>query len=329
MSSEPTPITRTVLDQRIESEVANLEGDDLVWWCAHRVEPFILPRPGRPPYAAYAVAVSGEITLIFFDSHDAFGRDAPERWEDDLILYGDLADAVRCLATRDSVSRLLVETTSGLLKSRVLERGDSLSKTRAIRILGAIGADAAAAVPQLIEIMTSDAPLGGLEETAVATLVDIGPGAAPAVPRLIEMAELDLKNARGWCLKAFESIGPAASPAVPLLIGLLRREVGVDPDPFYVPMAADALGNIGAIEALPALLETLRETGDPDIAIAVVRAIGKLGPSAGEAGPLLGALAADWPEADRFPENPDIRQCAREALHRIGRSGPASPPGPG
>lgn len=317
-------ITRAALDLRIRSDVANLEGDDLAWWDAHRVEPFIFPRLGLSPYA---VAVSGEITLAFFDDRDAFGRYAPERWEDSLILYRDLAEAVRRLATRDSLSRLFVESTSELLKLGVFERGDFLTKRRVMRALRSFGPDAAAAVPMLIEVLASEKPLGGLEEEAVATLADIGPGAAPAVPRLIEMAELDSANARGWCLKAIESIGSAAAPAVPLLLDLLLRRASVDPDPFYVPMAADALGNIGSNEALPALLEVLRETDDPDVATAVVQAIGKLGLDAAEAEPILDLIAAGHPESARFPDSPEIREAARAALHRIGKSKPIHPPG--
>jgi HEAT repeat protein len=144
-----------------------------------------------------------------------------------------------------------------------------------LEVLAALGSDAAVTVPKLIEIMSEDELLGGLQERAVATLSKIGPKAAPAVLKLIEMAERDTANARGWCIQAFSSIGPAAAPAVPFLIDLLMGRVRIDPDPFYVPMAAHALGNIGAIEALPALLQVLRKTDDADVAHEVVEAIGK------------------------------------------------------
>lgn len=320
MTSETPTITRAALDGRIRSEVANLEGDDLAWWCEHRVEPFILPRFGLAPYA---VAISGEITLVFFDDRDSFGRYAHEPWKEGLILYRDLADVVRCLATRDSMSRVLVETASQLLRLRILDRGDLRTRHRAMQVLGTFGADAAVAVSKLIEILCDEKPLGYLRESAVATLAKIGPAAAPAVPKLIEMAERDTANARGWCLKTFEAIGPAAAPAVPLLIDLLLRRASVDPDPFYVPMAADALGNIGAIEALPALLQVLRETDDPDVANTVVEAIGKLGPEAAEAGPILVVLADESTGANHFSENADVRKSAREALHRIGKPNPS------
>ena len=194
--------------------------------------------------------------------------------------------------------------------------------------MAAFGPDAAVAVPKLIEIISNDGLVGNLQESAVATLSAIGPSAAEAIPKLIEMAENDTANARAWCIQAFSSIGPAATMAVPLLIDLLLTRVSVDPDPFYVPMAADALGNIGAIEALPALFQVLRETDNPDVATASIQSIGKLGPSAAEAGPVLAVLAEAHPEVDRFPDNTAIREAAREALHRVGTPGRLEPPEP-
>jgi len=320
-------ITRKALDERVRGEVANLGAEDLLWWSEHCVEPFVVTRDG---YAHYAVARTGGSPLIFFDRHDSFGQYAEEPWENGLRLYKDLAEAVRCLATRDSMSRLLSETASSLLKMGFLDRGDDGAGilSRALEVLAAFGPDAGVAVLKLIEITSNDDLLGGLQEKAVATLSAIGPGAAQAVPRLIAMAENDTANARGWCLQAFGSIGPAATAAIPLIIDIMLRRVAIDPDPFYVPMAADALGNIGAIEALPALLQVLRETDDPDVAVAAVRAIGKFGPDAAEARPILTILAGGDLEANRFPKHAEIGEAAREALQRVGKSKPVDPPEP-
>jgi PBS lyase HEAT-like repeat len=96
----------------------------------------------------------------------------------------------------------------------------------------------------------------------------------------------------------------------------------------YVDMAADALGNIGAIEALPALLQVLGETDDPDGAHQVVIAIGRLGPEAAEAEPSLVVLALGDPGTNRFCDKADLREAAREALSRIGKPVSAGPPLP-
>jgi HEAT repeat protein len=207
----------------------------------------------------------------------------------------------------------------------VLERGDDLAKDRAMKVLGQIGPDAAIAVPKLMEIMSSEELLGGLQEQAIATLAAIGPAASEAVPKLIEIAAEDHANARGWCIWAFESLGAAAASAVPLLIDILLRRVRVDPDPFYVGMAAGALGEIGAIEALPALLQVLQEAEEPDTLAPVIRAIGKLGPEASEAAPSLVALAHRRPQAECVWQSYDIRGAVREACAQIGKPLPPDP----
>ena len=319
-------ITREALEERIRSEVANLGADALSWWSAHRVEPFVVDRDG---FAHYAIARTCGTPLIYFDRHRSFGQFSEHSWDDGLLLYDDLADAIRCLTTREELSLLLSETASSLLRLGFLDRkvkGLDI-RERTMKVLRAFGPDAAVAVPKLFEIISKDEIRGGLHEDAVVTLATIGPAAAPTLPKLIEMAEHDTANARGWCLQAFESIGPAAASAVPLLIDLLRKRVSFDPDPFYVSLAADALGNIGAIDALPALLQALRETDDPSDAAALVQALGKLGPDAAEAVPSLVDLTGDDRGRNRFHESEDVRQVAREALDRIGRAKSTDPHG--
>jgi HEAT repeat protein len=107
------------------------------------------------------------------------------------------------------------------------------------------------------------------------------------------MAEQDIANVRRWCIIAFGSIGPAAASAVPFLIDLLLKKVCIDPNTFYVSMAAETLGNIGSVEALPSLLLVLRETADPDVASQVAESIGKLGSEDADAESLLLNLVSD------------------------------------
>jgi HEAT repeat protein len=113
-----------------------------------------------------------------------------------------------------------------------------------------------------------------------------------------------------------------------LLIDTLLSRVRVDPDPFYVGMAATALGEIGAIEALPALLQVLREAEDPHVLCEVVRAIGELGPGASEAEPWLIALARSRPRAECVCEPYDISGTVREACARLGKPLPPDAPVP-
>jgi HEAT repeat protein len=315
--SQSNLISRETLDQRIRDEVAALEPDQLSWWIEHRIEPFVVTRDG---HSHYAVTRSDGQPLMFFHRHDLFGQHAEEPWSDTLVLDRNLADSVRRLMANESLSRLLSDTASALLKLGLLDGDDRGGiRRRAMEILAAFGPDAAVAAPRLIELLCQDNSLGILTERTVATLSAIGPAAAPAVPKLIEMAKADTANARGWCIQAFSTIGPPARLAVPLLIDLLLKRIEHDPDAFYVSMAADALGNIQAIESLPALLQVLRETDDADIASSVVRAIGKLGATAIEAVPLLIELSSDHPVRNRFYESADVRRAVEESLRRLQR----------
>jgi len=320
-------ITREALDERVRAGVEGLGAEDLLWWCQHRVEPFTVNAQWHRTY--YAVARTEGTPLVFFDEFDSFGQCSEKRWDDSIRLYKDLADAVRCLAKRESMSRLLSETASNLLRMGFLDRDDKSDVLpRTLAVLAAFGPDAALAAPKLIEIASNDDLLGGLQESAVAALAAIGPSAAQVVPILIAMAENDIANARGWCLQAFISIGPAAKAAVPLVTDILLGRVSVDPDSCYAPMAAEALGNIGAIEALPALLQVLQDTNDPLSACAAAEAIGKFGPDAAEAIPILAALGSGQVEGNRFPDDSEIRVTARQALDRIGKLRPIDPAKP-
>jgi HEAT repeat protein len=232
-------------------------------------------------------------------------------------LYDSLADAIQTLASRESLSRVLEETTANLLHRHLLDRSvDHRTRERALAVLSAIGSDAAAAVPDLVEIIQDDDD--NLLENAVAALDAIGPAAAPAVPRLIEIATADLANARGRSIVCLGSIGPAAAPAVPLLVDVLLRRVPIDPDPWYVGLAASALGHIGAAEAVPALLRVLQETTDPDDANSVIHALARIGPDAVTARPLLEALAKGQLEDVHFPMNDDTQPALREAIRNMG-----------
>ena len=312
MTSKATSITREDLDQRIRSELASFSRDELAWWSAHHITPYLF---SRNDYVHFAVARGADSVLLFFDRPDRFGEYSTDEWWSGLTLFTDLSHAVRCLAMRDSLSNLLKEATSRFLDGGFLDRGVVPIQSRVLEILRAIGPDAAAAVPKLIEISGREDPTWGLQEEAVAALAAIGPKSAEAVPKLIEMAEFDEANSRSRCLHAFGQIGPAAAEAVPWLIDVVLKRASFDPDPFDVAMAANALGNIGAAEALPAFMQVLQETDDSEVALAVVDGIGKLGPQAAEAESLL----ADMAEGRRFAENEFIRRTALTALARIGK----------
>jgi len=97
---KPEFITLEELTEQLDSEGADLTGEDRAWWMSHRVEPFVVTGYGQ---SHYAVAVSGGRALIFFDDEDEFGMGVlgPGGKFDEMGLSGDLVDAVRGLAAQD------------------------------------------------------------------------------------------------------------------------------------------------------------------------------------------------------------------------------------
>ena len=92
--------------------------------------------------------------------------------------------------------------------------------------------------------------------------------------------------------------------AVPLLVTELASNT-----PGARGRAADALGALGpaARDAVPALIGAM--TGDGPVRVEVVRALGRIGPSAAAAGPLLEPLLRDF--------DFELREAAEVALDRI------------
>jgi len=307
---------RRSLDARLLVDEPCLQDDERAWWRAHRVDPFILERSGT---ASLAIATGETFTLVFFGRYDAFGELPARAWDDGLTLYDGLPDAVRKLSAREAAGRLLAGTAGRLVGLDAYGRGGPETKARILNVLRAIGPDAAVAVPLLTAIL--DDPSEPNRDEALATLASIGPAAAPAVPRLIAMAANDDAPTRAWCLEAFRAIGPAAATAVPLILDVLLGRAPFEADSFLVPLAADALGEIGAIEALPALVQVLGEADRPGVACSALVALGKFGTAASCAVPIV----SDWAEGRRTvePADPeadlgdDPRSDAAEALRRI------------
>jgi HEAT repeat protein len=307
----PDATSTRLLGERLPAEEAGLDRESLEWWRAHHVAPTFVEREGRS-FPVVAMAEAGP--LLYFPEHGQFGEFYELRGPG-IVLYDDLAHAVRIIRAREDLGRRLAATAADLADGDLYDRCDSVSRDRILRVLGSLGPDAAVAVPLLRRLLDEPGPH---QEQVVATLGDIGPAAAPAVPRLVAMAESDEANARGWCLRAFAEIGPAAAPAVPLLVDLLLGRAAHDPDPFYIPLAADALGSIGAAEAVPALVEALSQTDQPYAAYAILAALGEIGkPGASGVVPLV----REWAEGRRgvavAEPDPDPREAAKEALLRL------------
>jgi HEAT repeat protein len=200
-------------------------------------------------------------------------------------------------------------------------RGKNASEAerrQAIFVLGCFGPSAHAAVPDLVAAARG----GPLQDVAVDSLVRIGAGAEVTVPYLIE------QFVKEGCehLTGMGSFGvlPGVKKSlvrigVPAVLPLLRILNGPDPD--MRVCAADVLSEMGpsARVAVPWLIRAIeRPVGDDDAEGAViqsslirysVRALGRIGPDAKDAVPLLTRL---------MDEDEDRRFDVMWALNQIG-----------
>ena len=126
------------------------------------------------------------------------------------------------------------------------------------------------AVPGLVKKLQS--PDLYDREYAAALLGELGAEAAEAVPALVEKLNKDPRNTVRYSVAAaLGKIGPAAKPAVPDLIRALQEDAGGG----VQREAATALGLIGDLSATPALKVALEHV-DRDISIAAAGAIKRL-----------------------------------------------------
>jgi HEAT repeat protein len=205
-------------------------------------------------------------------------------------------DAVETLVQIGSDDRLTVEVLSGAL------RHDGLEKI-AISALEKIGPGAAAAVPELANILRSRRYEDLWEDTVVA-LLKIGSTDERTVQVLIEALGND--GLKQVALRALGTIGPAAAAAVPKLTNILR-------DPRHKDVWGDTVGalvQIGSAEGqtVQTLTKALREDGLRRIAVG---ALAKMGPAAAVAVSGLAAIL-------RNPSHKDVWKETVDALVQIG-----------
>ncbi len=199
---------------------------------------------------------------------------------------------------------------------RALDRPDLAVRRRAVFDLGAIGPDAAEAVPALAAILTDD-PDAELRHQAALALVKMSPASEAAVPALARALEQDaVAEVRMDAVIALEGLGTRARPAIPVLIRALKRRANrtnVGTFPFTIQeMAALALGRAtaGTTEGVAVLLEALQGARTASKRRLIARALGEVGAPAREAAPRLRALLDD--------KNREVREAAEEALGKIG-----------
>src|SRR6266516_6841129 len=189
-----------------------------------------------------------------------------------------------------------------------LQDPNPVVRAAAIRLLGCIGTNGAAAVPWLRQYLH---PTNQYAADAAFSLSLLGPVAAPAVPELVELLRVSPGQRRilfSTCF-ALGSIGPTASNAIPVL----RMQLDAETNVYARAFVAKALCQIdsGQNEALDTLMAMAR---DPTNIYprATLRILGEIGPNAKRATPtLLQLLKGD---------EVDIGFAAGSVLWKIGET---------
>jgi hypothetical protein len=166
---------------------------------------------------------------------------------------------------------------------RELAGATDSSRATILRSIGAFGEDAAAAAPEVGQLLADSN--GEVRIAAAWALSQMGPAGAKAVPALSKSLTDPNPKVRSLSAVALRFIGPKAADAVPALILAL-----MDPQPFVRAPAADALGHIGpsAKSAALPLGDRLLAKGEQTYVLrSVATALGDIGPDAAAALPAL------------------------------------------
>jgi HEAT repeat protein len=198
---------------------------------------------------------------------------------------------------------------------RALGRPDAEVRRRAIVALGAIGPDAAQAVPALATMLTED-PDAGIRQQAALALVKMAPASGAAVPALARALDEDEEPAvRMNAALGLFRLSSQARPFAPVLIKALQRKANrIKVAQFGITiqeMAARALGRATADtpEGIAALTDALEGARTAQKRLYVARALGEIGAPARAAEAKLRGLLAD--------DSPEVREAAEEALQQI------------
>lgn len=161
----------------------------------------------------------------------------------------------------------------------LLSSTDERYKSQAINHLGEFGADAGAAIPQLINIIQEDNS-GFYSLPASATLAKIGKESVPFLAKLLLDEKVEIRRIAVIRLK---EIGTQAEAAIPQLICALE-----DSDPEVRWYAVITIAKIGlpAKEAIPQLIERLKDS-NPGIRSWSLYALGRMKELAKEAIPII------------------------------------------
>src|SRR5262245_44994643 len=220
---------------------------------------------------------------------------------DKLIAGADPATADRIFNAYASLGPKIVPLAIKALKDTPTRR------ERALQVLARLRADAAPALPELIELVKSGTPKEKAESLFI--IGSIGPKADSAVPAVIAaLGDADplVKSAAGY---AVGKIGPAAKDALPAL-----QQLATADDEMLKLSSVWAMLQIGVMNeevtkmAVPMLAKALSNERE-FVRVEAAMSLGKLGKAAAPAVPALEKAGQD--------PSPAVRHAAAEAVKLI------------
>jgi HEAT repeat protein len=149
---------------------------------------------------------------------------------------------------------------------------------------------------------------------AARSLREKGPAAAPALFKLVHVASSDTSiDVRVEAVLALGEIGKADAKAVSALGKLVRER-----DNALSAWAVIALGDSGPAGkgAIATIIEYLKATSDPERIFVSIETLGRIGPDAREAVPIIEKYVNNHAFA---PEHGEVSTAAKEAIRRINK----------
>jgi HEAT repeat protein len=170
--------------------------------------------------------------------------------------------------------------------------------------LGNIGPAATPALPALCRTLRQDRN-GQVRMQAAAALGYLGPKARAAIPALLEALADEQYHVSSWASIYLKTVVPDAT-AIPVLVKLLGNSRD-----YVRANTAEVLGFMGpeAYQAVPNLVQVLRQDPQPTLRSRAALALGGIGPKAKDAIP---ALIQAMQSGDSV-----LERCARDALRKI------------
>ncbi|MBS9393645.1 MAG: protein kinase [Dolichospermum sp. LBC05a] len=217
--------------------------------------------------------------------------------------YSNAEEVLQDIRAIDDIKRS--ESINFLLS--LLSSTDERYKSQAINDLGEFGADAGAAIPQLINIIQEDKS-GFYSLPASTTLAKIGKESVPFLAKLLLDEKVEIRRI---AVMRLEEIGTQAEAAIPQLICALE-----DSDPEVRWYAVITIAKIGlpAKEAIPQLIERLKDS-NPGIRSWSLYALGRMKELAKEAIPIILEIL---PQEEPNAIGNNVFIAAIEALDAIG-----------